>query len=98
PELGDRDADRVEELQDLDRRGRRAYVDRLELVQAEGLAQLREDELIRLAALLLELGRDRLALLLEADPPVADLERPLEGALSLLILLGLDHCLESRFQ
>ena len=48
PQLGERQADRVEELEHLDRRRRGADVDRLDLVEAEHRAQPGEELLVGL--------------------------------------------------
>ena len=67
PQLGERQADGVEELQHLDRRRRRADVDRRDLVEAEHRAQPGEQLRVGLRDGRGELVGHRLAGLLEAD-------------------------------
>ena len=87
----------MEELQHLDGRGGGADVDRLDLVEPEHLAQPREDLGVGPGHLLGQLGRHRLAGLLEAHLAHARLERCLQLPPALLGLAG-DHRLQARLQ
>ena len=98
PQLRHRHADRVEELEHRHRRRRGAHVHGLELVEAELPAQLRQHHLVGLRVLLCELVGYRLAGLLQPHLLVADVDRPLQRALALRVLLALDHRVEAGLQ
>src|SRR5215211_651182 len=78
PQLGQRDAEGVEELDHLGRRRRGADVARLELVEAEMLAQVGEDLLVGLRHPLRQLVGDLLLALLESHLLQRSLERLLD--------------------
>jgi hypothetical protein len=98
PQLGQRHADRVEELDHLTRRGRGADVDRLDLVEPQQRPHLRQHELVGLRVLGAQVVGDGLAGLLELDLAQAHVERPERRPLALLVLLGLDAGLDGRLQ
>ena len=99
PQLGDRHADRVEELEHGERRRRRADVDGLELVEAELLAQLRQHQLVRLRVLLGQLRPGPARRPARARTFWWPTSRAhFSARLALLVLLGLDHRLEARLQ
>ena len=98
PQLRHRHADRVEELEHRHRSRCRAHVHGLELVEAELLAQLRQHHLVGLRVLLRELVGHLLAGLLQPHLLVADVDRPLQRALALRVLLALDHRVEAGLQ
>ena len=97
PQLRHRDADRVEELEHLDRRGGGADVDGAHLVEAEHLAQAGEDLLVGRGDLGRELRRHLLAALLQANLLNRRSQRAL-GLCTLLIGLAGDHRLQAGLQ
>ncbi len=94
PQLRKRQPERVEELDHLARGGRGAHVERLQLVEAQHRADLREHLLVGLGVIVGKLRRDLLAGLIEPHLLEPDLEGPLRGLLAFLVLLGLDSRLE----
>src|SRR5205085_3632634 len=97
PKLRELDAQRVEELDHLDRRGSRPDVHRGELVEPEHRSEVGEDVLIGPGDLLLELRRNRLASLPKADPFGRCGKRVLDR-LSLLLRLAREHRLEAGLE
>ena len=98
PQLGDRHADRVEELQHRQRGRRRSHIDRLKLVEAEHRSDARQDLLVCLLVLGGQFRRYFLARLLRSDSSGAQVDRPLQRPLALRVLFALDHRLHAGLQ
>src|SRR5437660_1376066 len=98
PQLRERKPDRVEELDHLARGGCSADVERLDLVEPEARADLREHLLVELLELLAQVVGNLLPGLLEPYLLQAHLEGVLGELLALLVLLGLHAGLHRRLE
>ena len=98
PQLGQRQPQRVEELDHLARRGRGPDVQRHQLIEPERRTDLGPHQAVRLRVLLRQLGGDVLPRLLGSHLAQPHVDGPLGGLLALRILLRLHPRLERGLQ